>query len=163
MEASATGVEKMDTLPPSVRMLKIRAFKIQKSFKSSFSLSRGLKRDRHLAKKGGRNFPKGLMGPPFVVHLSVNGQQCDAVLDSGSQVTIISVEWYKQHLSDVPIDPVSGLAIWGLSETSYPYLGYVVVDVEFPESVTLRLSIDLPWPQNSKPDSCYPGHQCQSL
>ncbi|KAJ8375794.1 hypothetical protein SKAU_G00063740 [Synaphobranchus kaupii] len=28
------------------------------------------------------------------------------------------------------------LAIWGLSETSYPYLGYVIVDTEFPESVT---------------------------
>ena len=85
---------------------------------------------------GGRNFPKGLIGPPSVVHLRVNDQQCDAVLDSGSQVTIIFEEWYKRHLSDVPIHPVSGLAIWGLSETSYPYLGYVVVEVEFSESVT---------------------------
>ena len=31
---------------------------------------------------------------------------------------------------------MSGLAIWGLSETSYPYRGYVVVDLEFPESFT---------------------------
>ncbi|KAI3374517.1 hypothetical protein L3Q82_021004 [Scortum barcoo] len=31
---------------------------------------------------------------------------------------------------------VSGLAIWGLSDASYPYLGYVVVDMEFPENVT---------------------------
>ena len=31
---------------------------------------------------------------------------------------------------------MSGLAIWGLSDTSYPYLGYVVLDLEFPESVT---------------------------
>lgn len=85
---------------------------------------------------GGRNFPKGLIGPPSVVHVRVNGQQCDAVLDSGSQVTIIFEEWYKLHLSNVHIHPVSGLAIWGLSDTSYPYLGYVVVDLEFPESVT---------------------------
>lgn len=27
--------------------------------------------------------------------------------------------------------PVTGLAIWGLSSTSYPYLGYVVLDLEF--------------------------------
>ncbi|KAI3376828.1 hypothetical protein L3Q82_000402 [Scortum barcoo] len=31
---------------------------------------------------------------------------------------------------------VSGLAIWGLSDASYPYLRYVVVDMEFPENVT---------------------------
>ncbi|KAK0148988.1 hypothetical protein N1851_010595 [Merluccius polli] len=76
---------------------------------------------------GGPHLPKGLI---------VNGHQCDAVLDSGSQVTIIFETWYKQHLSDVLIHPVSGLAIWGLSETSYPYLGYVVVEVEFPERVS---------------------------
>ena len=85
---------------------------------------------------GARDFPQGLIGPPSAVHLRVNGQQCDALLDSGSQVTIIFETWYRQHMSDVPIHPVSGLAIWGLSETSYPYLGYVVVDMEFPESVT---------------------------
>ena len=58
-----------------------------------------------------------LIGPPSVVHLRVNGQKCDTVLDSGSQVTIIFKKRYKQHLADVTIHPVSGLAIRGLSES----------------------------------------------
>ncbi|KAK0137368.1 hypothetical protein N1851_026432 [Merluccius polli] len=122
------------TSPTNVRMQRIRA----KLFKSSFSLLRGLRQDRHLAKKTRALilFASVIKVPPSVVPLRVNGHQCDAVLDSGSQVTIIFETWYKQHLSDVLIHPVSGLAIWGLSETSYPYLGYVVVEVEFPERVS---------------------------
>ncbi|KAL2081551.1 hypothetical protein ACEWY4_023404 [Coilia grayii] len=81
-------------------------------------------------------FPEGLIGPPSTVQVKVNGHPCMAILDSGSQVTIIFEEWYEKHLSGVPIQPVSGLAIWGLSDTSYPYLGYVVVDMEFPKELT---------------------------
>lgn len=83
-----------------------------------------------------KDIPKGLIGPSSIVPVKLNGQQCNALLDSGSQVTIIFDSWYKRYLPDVPIQPVSGLAIWGLSDTSYPYLGYVVVDMEFPEKVT---------------------------
>ncbi|KAK7925636.1 hypothetical protein WMY93_007946 [Mugilogobius chulae] len=32
-------------------------------------------------------------------------------------------------------EPISSLAIWGLSAESYPYCGYVVVEMEFPEDV----------------------------
>uniref|UniRef100_A0A672IWZ8 ribonuclease H n=1 Tax=Salarias fasciatus TaxID=181472 RepID=A0A672IWZ8_SALFA len=78
--------------------------------------------------------PDGLVGPPSLAPMKINGQPCTALLDSGSQVTIIFEPWYQEHLSDVPIQPVSCLALWGLSETnvSYPYRGYVVVDMEFP-------------------------------
>lgn len=81
--------------------------------------------------------PDGLVGPPSLVALKINGQPCTALLDSGSQVTIIFEPWYLKHLSDVPIQPVSGLSLWGLSETgiSYPYRGYVVVDIEYPAEV----------------------------
>lgn len=77
------------------------------------------------------------MGPPSLVPLKVNGQPCTALLDSGSQVTIIFEPWYQKHLSDIPIQPVSGLSLWGLSESgvSYPYRGYVVVDLESPVEV----------------------------
>lgn len=83
-----------------------------------------------------RGIPPGLIGPCSIIPVKINGQHCDALLDSGSQITIIFKPWYEHYLSDVPIQPVSGLAIWGLSETSYPYLGYVVVEMEFPEKVT---------------------------
>ncbi|XP_023806199.1 uncharacterized protein LOC111946697 [Oryzias latipes] len=81
--------------------------------------------------------PEGLIGPPSVVPLKINGQSCDALFDSGSQVTIIFEPWYKKHLSSVPVHPVAGLGLWGLSESSvsYPYHGYVVVDVEYSAAV----------------------------
>ncbi|KAL6462538.1 hypothetical protein MHYP_G00289600 [Metynnis hypsauchen] len=80
--------------------------------------------------------PEGLIGPSPTVTLQINGQPCSALLDSGSQVTIIFEDWYNQHLSYIPIQQVSGLSIWGLSESSYPYKGYVVVDVQFPKEFT---------------------------
>ncbi|KAK0147770.1 Paraneoplastic antigen Ma2 [Merluccius polli] len=80
-------------------------------------------------------FPKGLIGPPTTAQVKVNGHPCTAILDSGSQVTIIFEKWYEEHLSNVTIHPVSGLAIWGLSDTSYPYLGYVLVDMQFPKEL----------------------------
>lgn len=81
--------------------------------------------------------PEGLVGPPSIVQLKVGGQPCTALLDSGSQVTIIFEPWYREYLSDIPIQPVSGLALWGLSESnaSYPYLGYIVVELEYPAEV----------------------------
>lgn len=89
-----------------------------------------------VAVQGERQPPKGLIGPTSVVPLRVNGQACEALLDSGSQVTIIFEDWYRRYLPDLTIHSVTGLAIWGLSESTYPYLGYVVVDLEFPEKVT---------------------------
>lgn len=85
--------------------------------------------------------PDGLVWPPSLVPLNVNRQPCTALLDSGSQVTIIFEPClsclYQKYLSDVPIQPVSGLSLWGLNESgaSYPYRGYVVVDVEYPAEV----------------------------
>lgn len=38
-----------------------------------------------------RELPKGLIGPASVVPLRVNGHPCEALLDSGSQVTIIGI------------------------------------------------------------------------
>ena len=80
--------------------------------------------------------PEGLIGPPSIEPLKVNGHLCDALLDSGSRVSIIFESWYRKFLSSIPIYPVTKLDIWGLSDSSYPYLGYVVVDMEFPKKVT---------------------------
>lgn len=79
--------------------------------------------------------PEGLIGPPSLEPLKVNGHLCDALLDSGSRVSIIFESWYRRHLADTPIRPVSDLNIWGLSDSDYPYLGYVAVDLEFPKKV----------------------------
>lgn len=82
-----------------------------------------------------KGIPEGLIGPSSVEPLEVNGHLCDALLDSGSRVSIIFESWYRSYLADTPIHPVSKLNIWGLSDTDYPYLGYVVVDIKFPKKV----------------------------
>lgn len=75
--------------------------------------------------------PEGLVGPPSVISVKVNGSPCSALLDSGSQITIIFEGWYQKYLGHLPLYPVEGLAIWGLSNSSYPYRGYIVVEIEF--------------------------------
>lgn len=80
--------------------------------------------------------PEGLIGPPTIEPIKVNDLPCDALLDSGSTVTIIFEDWYKENLPHVAIRSVSDLAVWGLADSDYPYRGYVVVHMEFPEDLT---------------------------
>ncbi|KAI4883695.1 hypothetical protein NFI96_009130 [Prochilodus magdalenae] len=80
--------------------------------------------------------PDGLIGPSSITEVKIDGHACKALLDSGSQVTIIFEKWYSENLSHIPVQPVSGLSIWGLSESCYPYNGYVVVDFEFPKELS---------------------------
>ncbi len=85
---------------------------------------------------GSGGLPKRLVGPASTVEVELNGCLCQALLDSGSQVAIVFENWYSKNLRDVPIHPLTGLSKWGLSSSSYPYKGYIVVDVTFPASVT---------------------------
>ncbi|RXN37217.1 Retrovirus-related Pol polyprotein from transposon 297 [Labeo rohita] len=82
------------------------------------------------------SLPKGLVGPASTVDVKLNGHVGQALLHTGSQVTIVFDSWFSRNLSDVPIHPLTGLSIWGLSSSSYPYKKYIVVDVTFPASVT---------------------------
>ncbi|XP_026123035.1 paraneoplastic antigen Ma2 [Carassius auratus] len=42
--------------------------------------------------------PKGLVGPASTVEVKLNGCGCQALLDSGSQVTIVFDSWYSRNL-----------------------------------------------------------------
>ncbi|KAK9542055.1 hypothetical protein VZT92_002054 [Zoarces viviparus] len=86
--------------------------------------------------KEGNSLPEGLVGPSLIHPIKVNDLSCHALMDSGSNVTIIFESWYNEHLVDVPIEPIAGLGLWGLSDSDYPYKGYVVVEMEFPEKMT---------------------------
>ncbi len=55
-----------------------------------------------------RCLPKGLVGPSSTFDVKVNGHSCVALLDSGSQVTIIFEKWYLTYLPQVPLQPIDG-------------------------------------------------------
>lgn len=95
----------------------------------------------------------------MMADVKIEGQHCRHLLDSGSRVTILFESWYSCFLSDVPILPLTDLAIWGLSDFSYPYTGYVAVELGLPanskkveETVTLLALIcpDSPRPDQQK-------------
>ncbi|KAG1955575.1 interleukin-1 receptor accessory protein-like 1-A [Pimephales promelas] len=50
------------------------------------------------------------------------------------KATVKTVQSQEQNLSFAV--PLHGLSIWGLSSSSYPYKGYIVIDALFPVSIT---------------------------
>ena len=63
----------------------------------------------------------------------LNGRPCLALLDTGSQVTSISEQFYREHLSDRPMQPLKRLVhVVGAAGQEVPFLGYVELSVSFP-------------------------------
>ena len=63
--------------------------------------------------------------------------QCQAIIDSGSQVTTISKSFHDTYLSSLPILPLRDiLEVEGAGGQNVPYLGYVEVSIQFPENIT---------------------------
>lgn len=80
--------------------------------------------------------PRGLIGPKCTATVTIEGVQCDSLLYSGSQVTTISKSFYESHLSHQPIFPIQDLLdIEGAGGQEVPYLGYVQVNIHFPEDI----------------------------
>lgn len=81
-----------------------------------------------------KRLPKGLVGSRCTTKVTVAGQTCPCLLDTGSQVTTIPVSFYNKHLSDQPIHSLTELLhIEGAAGRSVPYLGNVEIAVTFPE------------------------------
>ncbi len=65
----------------------------------------------------------------------IDGHPCRALLDTGSQVTSISESFYKGHLSHHMIQSVDKLLkVVGITGQAVQFLGYIEVDLKFPES-----------------------------
>lgn len=75
------------------------------------------------------------MGPSSVLPIQVEGIYTKALLDSGSQVTLLYRSFYEKHLKHLPLTPIENLEIWGLSSQRYPYDGCLSLKLEFPGSV----------------------------
>jgi transposase InsO family protein len=72
-----------------------------------------------------------LVGHRNAAEVTVNGNTCLALLDSGSQVSTMSKAFWQQ-LVDTPLQPLSLLNVYGMGG-QVPYLGYVDVDVLLPQ------------------------------
>lgn len=97
-----------------------------------------------------RTLPKRLVGSKSTANVKVNGLECSSLLDTGSQVTTVSLSFYNRYLSDQTIHPISDLLnIEGANGQSVPYLGYIKVTLQFskefmitePEIETLALVV----------------------
>ena len=78
--------------------------------------------------------PEGLVGPSSVVSVQIEGIYSKAILDSGSQVTLLYRSFYDRYLTHLSLTPISTLQIWGLSPAEYPYDGYLSLRLEFLET-----------------------------
>lgn len=74
-----------------------------------------------------------LVGEANECNAYVDGKQCKAFLDMGSQVTSISESFFKQHLSGRVIQSVDKLLkVVGVTGREVPFLGYISVNLKFP-------------------------------
>lgn len=80
------------------------------------------------------DIPKGLVGDPCDSEAWLDGVRCSCIIDSGSQVTIISQSFYSRHLSRRPLfSTKTALDIEGAAGQKVPYVGYVELDIQFPQ------------------------------
>lgn len=77
------------------------------------------------------SIPTALYGPKTEITVKLEGESCSAILDTGSQVTVIFEQYYMQHLLHLPLQPLSALSVWWYGQ--YLYLWYIMVCPEIPE------------------------------
>ena len=78
-----------------------------------------------------------LVGPACETSVNVKGHICQGLLDSGSQVTVLSRSFYDSHLSaNVPQYQLgSTIIVKGAGDQSVPYDGYVYIDMSFEKHI----------------------------
>uniref|UniRef100_A0A3B3I4L9 Gypsy retrotransposon integrase-like protein 1 n=1 Tax=Oryzias latipes TaxID=8090 RepID=A0A3B3I4L9_ORYLA len=88
--------------------------------------------------------PKGLVGSKCTAILKIAQQNHNCLLDTGSQVTTVSVSFFNQFLHDQQIRPLFDLLqVEGAAGHLVPYLGYVELTITFPKDF-LGSEIDMP-------------------
>ena len=74
----------------------------------------------------------GLVGPANETEIILDGKKVNSLLDSGSQVTSVSESYYREHLSEYPLQPVDfpGLLLQPAGGGSMPYLGMIITSLK---------------------------------
>ena len=75
-----------------------------------------------------------LIGPANETEVIINGKKVNALLNTGSQITLISESYYKNNLSNYPLVPVEipNLKVEQAGGSFIPYLGMVIMDIKVP-------------------------------
>lgn len=77
-----------------------------------------------------------LVGERCTAIVNISGVDCSGLLDTGSQVTTVSLSFYNKHLSTQLIEPLEHLIeVKGANGQSVPYLGYVKINVRLPKEL----------------------------
>lgn len=106
----------LDQRCPKKRENPVQCVKLQSSYKNESKI------------------PEGLIGSRCTAEVVIAGCKCQALLDTGSQVTTIPISFYNENLSSQPVHPLNELLhVEGAAGQSIPYLGYVNTTVIFPE------------------------------
>ena len=80
---------------------------------------------------------EALIGPCCETPVLVNDHATQCLLDSGSQVTVLSESFFRDTLSASPLQELpEGLSIVGAGGHRVPYIGVVDINVNLPISVT---------------------------
>ena len=88
-----------------------------------------------------------LIGKKALVQSYLNGLTVTSLLDSGSQVSIVSRAWKNEYLPDLTIHPVSEilgeeeLRVIAANGGLIPYDGWVAITVNLPGNLDPKLSL----------------------
>lgn len=89
----------------------------------------------HSSRECVSEIPDGLIGESCNGVAWLDGVQCQCLMDTGSQVSILTQSFYSAHLSHRELLSFDNLLhIEGAAGQRVPYLGYIEVEVQFPQN-----------------------------
>ena len=91
-----------------------------------------------------------MVGPRNETVLDIEGNIVKVLLDSGSQVSTLSEDYYQEHLSHLPLHTINDLLqVETAGEHNLPYTGYIEAQIRHPEMESTYLALLLVVPSTS--------------
>ena len=87
-----------------------------------------------------------LVGESNVTNIKVVSTECLGLIDTGSQVTTMSLSFHMQHCPGLAIHPLSNiLSSEGAAGQKLPYRGYVEVEITVTDLLAGQPITAIPW------------------
>ena len=85
-----------------------------------------------------------LLGPANEAEVMIGGLMCAALIDTGSMITSVSTNYFKEHLEDIyPLQPLDSLMVEGAGGENLPYLGYIDAALMVPDCMMEELGVPI--------------------